>query len=596
MPIKYLNGKRLYYAFLSGAREIIRQKDQLNKINVFPVPDGDTGTNLASTVNNMLQEVKASKNVYLTLQSMADAALSGARGNSGIIFAQFFNGWANAAEGQKTLTIQAFGESVEAAVPSVYNAILHPVEGTMLSVIKIWAQAVYDMKNKTQDFSDLFNTALLKAKEALDNTPNQLKVLRDAHVVDAGAKGFVHLLEGMAQFIRSGNLRDIIKLHEELSEKDEPMPEGVIDLSYRYCTETLLTGIKPEKVIEIKGQLEKLGNSVIVGGNERKTRIHIHTNQPAEVFYHLSNYGTILYPKVDDMKRQSDAAHEKHASIALVTDSIADIPQKLLDRYHIHVLPISILFGDNEFLDKTTITSEKFHQLVEKTESFPTSSQPSGKNAENLLSFLSTYYKSIIALMVSSKISGTWNSVYQASRKLRDSGYKIEVIDSKLNSGAQGLLVQKTAELIESGLTHEEVVKKIQHLIPRVKIMVSVTNFKYMVQSGRVSPLKGIMAKFLNLKPIVSLDKSGKGIAFAKAFSRKANFNKILNIIRENHQKYPITRYCIVHSQVPELAEQYRQSLVKILQQEPKYIEEVSSVVAMASGKGAVAVCIMSEN
>jgi len=96
MPIKYLNGKRLYYAFLSGAREIIRQKDQLNKINVFPVPDGDTGTNLASTVNNMLQEVKASKNVDLTLQSMADAALSGARGNSGIIFAQFFNGWANA--------------------------------------------------------------------------------------------------------------------------------------------------------------------------------------------------------------------------------------------------------------------------------------------------------------------------------------------------------------------------------------------------------------------------------------------------------------------------------------------------------------------
>jgi len=123
MPIKYLNGKRLYYAFLSGAREIIRQKDQLNKINVFPVPDGDTGTNLASTVNTMLQEVRASKNVDLTLQSMADAALSGARGNSGIIFAQFFNGWANAVGERKTLSIQTFGESVKAAVPSVYNAI-----------------------------------------------------------------------------------------------------------------------------------------------------------------------------------------------------------------------------------------------------------------------------------------------------------------------------------------------------------------------------------------------------------------------------------------------------------------------------------------
>lgn len=126
--------------------------------------------------------------------------------------------------------------------------------------------------------------------------------------------------------------------------------------------------------------------------------------------------------------------------------------------------------------------------------------------------------------------------------------------------------------------------------------MVSGANFKYMVQSGRVSPLKGHLARILNLKPIISLDKNGKGVAFAKAFSRKANFNKILTIIRENHQKNPITRYCIVHSQVLELAEQYSKSLVTILQQEPQYIEEVSSVVAMASGKGVVAVCIMSEN
>ena len=596
MPIKYLNGKRLYYAFISGAQEIIRQKDQLNRINVFPVPDGDTGTNLASTVNNMLQEVKPSKSVDLTLQSMADAALAGARGNSGIIFAQFFNGWANAVGQRKALSIQTFAESVKAAVPSVYNAILHPVEGTMLSVIKIWAQAVYDMKNKTHDFSEIFNSALLKAKDALNNTPNQLKVLRDAHVVDAGAKGFVHLLEGMAQFIRSGNLREIVQKHEELTIKDEPMPEGEIDLSYRFCSEAMLTGIKEENLFRIKGQLEKFGNSVIVAGNEQKTRIHIHTNQPAELFYHLKDYGNILNPKVDDMKRQYIAAHEKHASIALVTDSIADIPPALLDRYHIHVLPISILFGDSEFLDKTTITSEKLHQMVEKTERFPTSSQPSIRNAENLLSFLSTYYNSVIALMVSSKISGTWNSVYQATQKLKDDGYKVDVIDSKLNSGAQGLLVQKAAELIESGLSHDKVVQKILALIPKVKIMVSVANFKYMVQSGRVSPLKGTLAKILNLKPIVSLDENGKGVAFAKAFSRKANFNKILNIIRENHQKNPITRYCIVHSQVPELAEQYRKSLAEILQKEPQYIEEVSSVVAMASGKGAVGVCIMSEN
>lgn len=595
MSIQYLNGKRLYYAFISGAQEIIQQKDQLNKINVFPVPDGDTGTNLASTVTNMLQEVKASKAVDVTLQSMADSALAGARGNSGIIFAQFFNGWANAVGKRKTLSIQTFAESVKDAVPSIYNAILHPVEGTMLTVIKIWAHAVYDMKNKTHDFAEIFNSALIKAKEALNDTPNQLKVLHDAHVVDAGAKGFVHLLEGMAKFIYSGNLKEITQKHEELMNKEEIFPEGETDLSYRYCTELMLTGTKHEEINQIKGRLEKLGESVIIAGNEQKTRIHIHTNQPAEVFYCLKDYGTIVNPKVDDMRRQYTAVHTKHASIALVTDSIADIPQELLDHYQIHVLPISILFENNEFLDKLTITPEKFHQMIEKSEYFPTSSQPSIKNAENLLSFLVTYYQSVIALMVSSKISGTWNSVVQAAKKLQDTGHKIDVINSRLNSGAQGLLVQKAAEYIEMGLNHKEVIQKIQFLIPKIKIMVSVANFKYMVQSGRVSPLKGCLAKILHLKPIISLDEDGKGIAFAKAFSRKANFNKIINIIRENHQVKPITRYCIVHSQAPKLAEQYRQSLLKMLQQEPQYIEEVSSVVAMASGKGAVAICIMSE-
>ncbi len=379
MPIKYLNGKRLYYAFLSGANEILRQREQLNKINVFPVPDGDTGTNLASTVNNMLQEVKASKNINITLQSMADAALTGAKGNSGIIFAQFFNGWANAVGNRKTLNIQAFGESVKAAIPSVYNAILHPVEGTMLSVIKAWDQAVYDMKNKTHDFDELFNSALLKAREALNNTPNQLKVLRDANVVDAGAKGFIHLLEGMNQFIHYGNLKEIVKLREVSPERLEPVPEGNHDLSYRYCTEAMLTDIQTDKIKKIRTELENLGDSVIVAGNERKMRFHIHTNEPSEVFLHLSRFANIINPKVDDMKKQYISAHKKHPPVALVTDSIADIPQKLLDRYNIHILPISIFFENKEFLDKITITPKIFHEIVEKTTNFPTSSQPSVK-------------------------------------------------------------------------------------------------------------------------------------------------------------------------------------------------------------------------
>jgi len=595
MSIKYLNGKRLYYAFLSGAREIIQQKEQLNKINVFPVPDGDTGTNLTSTVNNMIQEVRAEKSVNLTLQSMADAALTGARGNSGIIFAQFFNGWANAVGQKKVLSINSFGESVNAAVPFVYKAILNPVEGTMISVIKAWACAIYGMKNKTNDFAELLNSALFKAREALNNTPNQLKVLHDAHVVDAGAKGFVHLLEGMVKFVQSGNLKEMIHKHEESISFAEAVTAKETDFRYRYCAEALLTNLKSEQSILLKQQLESLGDSLIVAGNSRKTRIHIHSNQPTEVFSKLKDFGSIVNQKIDDMQKQYIDVHGEHSSIALVTDSIADIPQTLLDRYQIHFLPISIHFDGSLFLDKLTITHEKFHQMTENAKKFPTSSQPTVKNAENLLSFLCTYYDSVIAIMVSGKLSGTWKSVHQAAQKLQQKGKKIEVIDSRLNSGAQGLLVQKAAEMIAAGKSHEEVVNKVKSLVARTKILVSVVNFKYMVKSGRVSPIKGYIAKLLNVKPIVSLDENGKGIAFAKAFSRKANFNKILKIVSNINRKNPITRYCIVHSQAPRLAEQYRQSLIEILNKEPEYIENASCVVAMASGKGAIAVSFMSE-
>ena len=194
MQIKYLDGDRLYYAFLIGGNAVIKDKNYLNKINFFPVPDSDTGTNMAST-----------------MESIVDAALSGARGNSGLIFAQFLYGIGERIKNVKRISPSLFGESVKEAVKYAYKAIVSPVEGTMLTVMKDWAEAVYQRRKEKKDFAELLSHSLQVAEKSLKETPKKLAVLARAGVVDAGAKGFVDFLEGITNFIKRGRLRKIPK-------------------------------------------------------------------------------------------------------------------------------------------------------------------------------------------------------------------------------------------------------------------------------------------------------------------------------------------------------------------------------------------------
>ena len=157
MTIQYLNGENLYLSFVSGAREVIRNRKFLNDINVFPVADGDTGSNLASTMTSIIQESRALTSARNTMNLIADAALTGARGNSGIIIAQYINGISMSFEDDEDITIPAFAESVQNAVPHAYGAISNPVEGTIITVIREWAEAVYSQKDIAKNFQELLD-------------------------------------------------------------------------------------------------------------------------------------------------------------------------------------------------------------------------------------------------------------------------------------------------------------------------------------------------------------------------------------------------------------------------------------------------------
>jgi dihydroxyacetone kinase-like predicted kinase len=209
MKIRYLDGTRLYYAFLAGGEAVIRDQAYLNRINVFPVPDSDTGTNLASTMRAIAEQARASRSVRATLRSIADAALVGARGNSGLIFAQFLYGLSQEVREESRLTSGHFAEVVRRAVLYARRAILTPVEGTMLTVLHDWAEAVYAERLKKTDFAELLSHSLQAADRSLQDTPKKLAVLARAGVVDAGARGFFDFLEGVAGFIKKGSIKTV---------------------------------------------------------------------------------------------------------------------------------------------------------------------------------------------------------------------------------------------------------------------------------------------------------------------------------------------------------------------------------------------------
>ena len=586
MEIKTLNGEKLYNCFLSGAREVIRNRKDLNQINVFPVADGDTGNNLASTMNSIITTSQAAESASETMNSIADAALTGARGNSGIIMAQYINGLNLALGNCQEIGVREFADSVRMAVPHAYQAIAAPVEGTIITVIREWAETVYQMKEQAADFNELLAQPLETADRVLRQTTSMLKVLERSKVVDSGAKGFVHFIRGFTDFIRTGMMMQSPEITDELTGTAE-IVDG--EPTFRYCTEALLTSEMTLDQEAIKSALNQYGDSLIVAGNPGKVRIHIHSDEPQLVMNTLRNFGTIVQQKADDMRRQYESTFSRKFKIALVTDSIADLPQELIDQHQIHMVPLNIMVGESGYLDKVTMTPDIFYKLADTLEEYPSSAQPAPKTIESLYQTLLAHYDEILVISVASVQSGTYSVFSQTAREMTLKGKRIEVIDSRQNSGAEGLLVLKAAELIEAGLSMDEIIEEINLLRGNTKILVSVNTLKYMVRSGRLSKASGMAGRLLNLKPVISLDETGKGIIAAKTLSARANIRKILELIEADDNQKTITRYAIVHANDEVRAKDLAERMEEILQRKPEYIMNISTIVGMSAGQGSVA-------
>jgi len=594
-PLVELDGRNLYYTFVAGARKVIANQIELNRINVFPVNDGDTGTNLASTIRAVIESLHPHRSYKITADRIAEATLMNARGNSGIIFAQFFYGLSNEIGDLQKITLEQFAKSLKSAVKYIYEAVSNPVEGTMLSVIRDWAEYIFNSWEKFSDFNHLLLSSYEILRTSLQETKAKLRILAINNVVDDGAKGFVLFVEGIIDYLETRNVKELIQAKTEAAAL--PKIEEVIteEVEFRYCTEAIIrdTSISQHDLMEL---LNNYGNSTVVAGSDKMRRLHVHTNDPADLFFKLKDFGTITFQKAEDMVRQSESVFKRKYNIALVADSTCDLAEDIIDNYQIHILPVTISFGENNYLDKVTLKPDQFYKLLETSPHYPKSSQVNEKSFFNLYSHLASHYDSVIAVNLSDKLSGTFHTSQRAAQMVsREFNKPVTVLNSKGISGSIGLLVLRIAQSIEKGFSHEQIIEMSEKWIAETRIYVTVSTLKYLIRGGRLSYTKGLLARMLHVSPIVSLDETGKAEVFDKTFSNRSSMEKVLKHIRKDLSGRSLWNYIVMHANNPESAAWYSARMEDITGKKPASVVNISPIIGANAGVGAAAVAIMKE-
>ena len=309
-----LSGKILRDAIISGANNIINNKESVDELNVFPVPDGDTGTNMSMTIRNAVAELNMlsdSVTVETVAQTAASAMLRGARGNSGVILSLLFRGLSKGLAGKHEATVEDYCNALKLGAEAAYKSVMKPTEGTILTVARVAAEKANDAQCK--DFAELFDVLTTAAKETLDQTPEMLPVLKKAGVVDAGGMGYYTILKGMASVICGGVM---------ISAKEETATEKAVvtnaagtfetDIEFTYCTEFIVVKSDVNKdATKLRAFLESIGDCVVVVDDDSIIKVHVHTEHPGKALEEGILYGSPINLKIENMKEQHKGAAAK---------------------------------------------------------------------------------------------------------------------------------------------------------------------------------------------------------------------------------------------------------------------------------------------
>lgn len=308
MSIQNVNGMQLKDMIISGANNLENNKGPVNALNVFPVPDGDTGTNMSLTMQLAVKEINSLKDIEVNTVAAAAAngSLMGARGNSGVILSQIWRGFAKALKNQKTMDVKALADALLEGSNTAYKAIMKPTEGTILTVIREAAEYAIKVSDNFQDILLFMEEIIEKSNTILERTPEMLPVLKSAGVVDAGGKGLITIFEGMYQALKTGERVELKKAsllkQEEFEIEHKPVFKAE-EINFGYCTEFFIKG-KELNLEKYRDEVAAFGDSLVVVGDDNLLKVHIHTNNPGGVLELALAYGELSKIKIDNMREQ----------------------------------------------------------------------------------------------------------------------------------------------------------------------------------------------------------------------------------------------------------------------------------------------------
>ena len=322
MELKTINAELLAKMFKQGTFELNKNKNIVDALNVFPVPDGDTGTNMSLTMNSAIEGLlkQSFDNVDDVAKSMSKGSLMGARGNSGVILSQIFRGFAKGCKGKTELTSQDLCVAFKDAADTAYSAVLKPVEGTILTVIRKIADKAVEYTNEDLDVIELMKLLIKKGEETLEKTPDFLPVLKQAGVVDAGGKGLIFILQGCLDAME-GKEVDFASI--KMSQAAEAPAQNIIntdDIVFAYCTEFIIEGENMDGQ-KLKAVIEKMGDSMVFVQDEELIKVHIHTNNPGTALEEALKFGSLKKVKIENMKDQHSSIVEGAHGYELIEET-----------------------------------------------------------------------------------------------------------------------------------------------------------------------------------------------------------------------------------------------------------------------------------
>ena len=585
--IHYLDGRRLARAITAGMLQLQNSREELDRINVFPVADGDTGLNMAHTAQAVILALaeSPSRSAAEVAQAAARGALYGARGNSGVILAQFLQGLADAWEGKARLDTRDVALGLTAAAESARNGLSNPREGTILSVMSAVGIGALNVSPEGE-LTALLSAAREAADNAVQKTPEQLEVLRRAGVVDAGGAGLAHLLGGIEELVKTGRgadagefagaaraLAGTARAHD-LGEESE----------FRYCTECMISGegLKPADVRE---KIQMLGDSVVVAGGARIVRLHIHTDRPHEVFAIAHEHGEVSSEKADDMHVQFALLNGSRVPIGC--DSGADIPAELVRELRITTAPLRIHMGEKGYLDGLGLPPDWLWQAMEDHgEKAQTATPPRG-DMERVMSFLAGHFPESVWITLAGSVSGTADVARSVASEL--TGGKVRVVDSVNVSIGHGLVIQHAAEWARDGAGADEIVASLPPLLESARTFGVIEDLSHGVRGGRISPRIKQLSGLLKVDALLGI--SRLGTVKACGVQRRSG-DRVKRFARYVLKRFPTDqplRIAVAHANRPDSGHRLHELLAESVPNlVSSYVTELGAVVSAHAGPGAL--------